>query len=113
MFSDKCPICGSGFESWDIDYEYPKHFVITYYCPNGGEDLFMTHYKLNFKQFAGAPVTLISEWFLIDEKYEVINYFKTKSAEITTNPSSTSIIKLPCYIGPNQIDKVKNYMVIA
>lgn len=126
MLSNKCAICGNDLEI--IRYKPPgniSQLFYTQHCYGGRLSLSLAHYELVFDK----DFQLISEWFSIDPdgaNIKVRNNFLTKDAEIYLSnddyagrfwrywgKDSIDSIKVPYYLGYNQVDKIKSYMVMV
>lgn len=104
MISDKCPICGTDLrlfkESFQLTYECPKEII-----PRHG------HYGFAFSN----EDRLIFEYFWFEfnrEKIGVRVDFENKKSEIS-HIFARSRIKVPYYLGPGNLDKIKNYIILA
>lgn len=102
MFSDNCPICGTKLkllqESFQSIYECSKEII--------------PHYGIAFSNEG----RLILEYFLFafnGEQMGVRVDFENKETEIyRVFMQNNGGFKAPCYLGPGDLDKVKNYIMI-
>lgn len=107
MFSELCPICGKVLETRVISHKGPIICYRLYECKDNDDH----YYKLLFYR-----TDLLWEYFNFDSKknniYSICNDYSKKEHTVIF-VGNDSKIKLPCYIGPNQLDKVKNYLMMV
>lgn len=100
MFSDKCVICGL-----NLDLVEDLNFDMIYYCSNS----FESHYQIIFNEYGD----LEGELFSFDyENNSISAYVNIIAKETEIYCNKINKIKIPVYLGPNQINKIKNYLIL-